>query len=142
MRILLQELLERRLGGRLIAKVFFIDLAYREQRLRTVLAAWILAAEELVLSDRCVQVFLVGRELPSHLCQNLCHCHHARVRLRRRRSDVIHLAVRVGDLLVILAGALALQTPVQRLARALSRLKLRARLLLSRRRRTGGSGEQ
>jgi hypothetical protein len=125
-----QKLFEGVPRGVAVAQVFFVDLPYGEQGLEAVLAARILASQELVFADCGVEVFLSGRELATHLGQHLGDRNHAGVGLTRHGSDVVDLAVGVGDVLILFASTLVGRKAVECLPHLLRFFELVAGLLL------------
>src|SRR5208283_5007323 len=112
-------------------EIFLINLSDGEQSLEPVLAAGIVMAQELIFTDRRVQVFVPRLELAAHLSQQFGDRNHAGVGFAGGGRDVVHLAIRVCDTLVIAAGPLFLGASVQLLPHLLGFLKLLAGVLLA-----------
>ena len=134
-----QEFVKRLPRSLVVAEVLLVNLADGEKRLEAVLAAGILAAQELVFVDGRVQVFFPRLELAAHLRQQFSDGNHAGVRLAGIGRHVINLAVGVGHALVVAPGPLRLGTTVQGLAHLLGLLELIAGPLLA---RSGVAGER
>ncbi len=80
-RIAAQKILEGARAASKSLKIVLVNLADGEQPIETVLAAGILAAQELILLDGLVQDFVVV-ETPSHFHQRLGNRHHAGIGFR------------------------------------------------------------
>ncbi len=77
-----QEFLEGRARVVCIVEVICINLPDGEEGLHAVFTSGIFPAQEQILANGGMQVFLSGRELAPHLRQQLSNRHDAFVRLR------------------------------------------------------------
>src|SRR6185369_4330011 len=125
-RVALQEILEGALRFSTVVQVVLVNLANREQRIDTILAAGILLAQELVLLD-CRSENRVVFESPSYLDLQFGNCDHAGIGFGRGRRPEIYSPVSVDHALILLTGPLLRRAAIQRFAHALGGVELAAR---------------
>src|SRR5437868_7133039 len=113
--IALEKFLESFLRDGGLVQVLTIDLADAEQCSKSILAARILPAQKLILTNGRLEPCLVVIA-PSLLSKKFGDCEHAGIGARGCRSEVIDLAKGVDYAVVVLGIAIAFRTPVARFA--------------------------